>query len=61
MLGPPSMDMLERGARSKEFLDGGGETALTKYRLQLTKNLLGNWRADIFIPQGLTLERSEEI
>jgi serine/threonine-protein kinase SRPK3 len=25
MLGPPPMDMLERGARSKEFFDGEGE------------------------------------
>jgi hypothetical protein len=30
MLGPPPMDMLERGARSKEFFDGDGETALPK-------------------------------
>jgi hypothetical protein len=36
MLGPPPMDMLERGARSKEFFDGEGETALPKYRLKLT-------------------------
>ncbi|KAI4678950.1 uncharacterized protein J4E88_006238 [Alternaria novae-zelandiae] len=25
MLGPPPMDLLERGARSKEFFDGGGK------------------------------------
>jgi nucleolar complex protein 3 len=30
MLGPPPMDMLERGARSREFFDGDGETALPK-------------------------------
>jgi hypothetical protein len=58
MLGPPPMDMLERGARSKEFFDGHGETALPKYRLKLTEVLLRNWIAEIYIPQGLTLERS---
>lgn len=60
MLGPPPTDMLERGARSKEFFDSEGKTALLKYRLKLTEVLLGNWIADIPIPQGLTLERSEE-
>jgi serine/threonine-protein kinase SRPK3 len=60
MLDPPPMDMLERGARSKEFFDGEGETAPPKYHLQLTKVLLGNWIAEIYIPQGLTLEGSEE-
>jgi serine/threonine-protein kinase SRPK3 len=54
------MDMLERGARSKEFFDDEGETALPEYRLKLTEVLLGNWIAEIYIPQGLTLERSEE-
>lgn len=43
MLGPPPMDMLERGARSKEFFNGEG-----------------NWIAEMDIPQGLTLERSEK-
>lgn len=57
MLGPPPTDMLERGARSKEFFDGEGKTALPKYRLKLTEVLLGNWIAEIPIPQGLTLER----
>jgi serine/threonine-protein kinase SRPK3 len=60
MLGPPPMDMLERGARSKEFFDGDGETALPKWRLKLTEELLGNWIAEINILQGLTLERSED-
>jgi serine/threonine protein kinase len=60
MLGSPPMDMLERGARSNEFFDGEGETALPKYRLKLTGVLLGNWIADICIPQDLTLEKSEE-
>ncbi|CAI6333539.1 unnamed protein product [Periconia digitata] len=43
MLGPPPMDMLERGVRSKEFFNGDG-----------------NWIAETKIPQGLTLEGSEE-
>ncbi|RMZ72434.1 kinase domain-containing [Pyrenophora seminiperda CCB06] len=43
MLGPPPVDLLERGKRSKEFFDGEG-----------------NWIAEIGIPQGLTLEGSEE-
>lgn len=60
MLGMPPMDMLERGARSKEFFDGEGETVLPKYRLKITEVLLGNWIAEIEIPQGLTLENSEE-
>ncbi|KAI8932658.1 hypothetical protein NX059_010153 [Plenodomus lindquistii] len=60
MLGPPPMDMLERGARSKEFFDGQGETALLKYRLELTEDLSGNCIAEIDIPQGLTLQKSEE-
>lgn len=60
MLGPPPMDMLERGARSKEFFDSEGETTLPRYRMKLIEVLLGNWIADISIPQGLTLERSEE-
>ena len=60
MLGPPPTDMLERGARSKEFFDGEGKTSLPKYLMKLTEVLLGNWIAKISIPQGLTLERSEE-
>jgi hypothetical protein len=35
MLGPPPTDMLERGARSKEFFDGEGKAALPKYDLKL--------------------------
>lgn len=54
------MDMLKRGARSKEFFHDEGETALPKYRLELIEVLLVNWIAEVFIPQGLTLERSEE-
>jgi serine/threonine-protein kinase SRPK3 len=60
MLGPPPIDMLKRGARSKEFFDDEGKTALPKYRLKSTDVLLGNWIAEIDIPQGLTLESSEE-
>lgn len=60
MLGPPPKDMLERGARSKEFFDGEGETALPKCCLKLTEVSLGNWIAETNIPQGLTLEGSEE-
>ncbi|RYN56439.1 hypothetical protein AA0114_g2775 [Alternaria tenuissima] len=60
MLGPPPIDMLERGARSKEFFDGEGENALPRYRVKLTEVLSGNWIAEIDIPQGLTLETSEE-
>jgi serine/threonine-protein kinase SRPK3 len=60
MLGLPPMDMLERGTRSKEFFDDEGETALRRYRSKLIEVLLGNWIADICIPQGLTLESSEE-
>jgi hypothetical protein len=36
MVGPPPIDMLERGARSKEFFDDEGETPLPKHRLKLT-------------------------
>ena len=60
MLGPPPIDMLKRGARSKEFFDGEGENALPRYRVKLTEVLSGNWIAEIDIPQGLTLETSEE-
>lgn len=60
MLGSPPMDMLERGARSKEFFDGEGKTALPRYILKLNKVLLGSWIAEIYLPQGLTLERLEE-
>lgn len=54
------MDMLERGARSKEFFDGEGEIVLSKYCLKLKEVLSGNWIAEIQVPQGLTLERWEE-
>jgi hypothetical protein len=60
MLGPPPMDMLERGARSKDFFDGEGESALAKYCLKLIEVLVRNWIAEIYIPQALTLESSEE-
>jgi serine/threonine-protein kinase SRPK3 len=60
MLGPPPTDMLEKGARSKEFFDSEGRIALPKYRLKLIEFLLGNWIAEIPIPQDLTLKRSEE-
>lgn len=60
MLGPPPTDMLERGTRSKEPFVGDCETARPRYRLKLTEVLLGRWIAEMNIPQGLTLERSEE-
>jgi hypothetical protein len=60
MLGPPPMDMLERGTRSKELFDCEGETALPKYYMKLTEVPLGNWIAEINIPEGLTLETLEE-
>ncbi|CAN9369461.1 unnamed protein product [Alternaria alternata] len=60
MLGPPPIDMLKRGARSKEFFDDEGENALPRHRVKLTEVLSGNWVAEIDIPEGLTLETSEE-
>jgi serine/threonine-protein kinase SRPK3 len=60
MLGPPPIDMLERGARSTDFFDGEGENALLRYCVKLTEVLSGNWIAEIDVPQGLTLETSEE-
>lgn len=60
MLGPQPIDMLERGTRSKEFFDGEGENALPRYPVKLTEVPSGNWIAEIDIPQGLTLETSEE-
>ena len=60
MLGPPPMDMLKRGTRSKEFFDGEGNTAIPRYCLNLIEVQLGSWIAEIQIPQGLTLENSEE-
>lgn len=60
MLGPPPMDLLERGARSKEFFNGEGETALAKHRAEAKRTFLGNWIAEIDVPQGLTSESWEE-
>ncbi|KAM3540022.1 hypothetical protein ARSEF1564_007048 [Beauveria bassiana] len=43
MLGPPPLDLLQRGARSSEFFTEDGQ-----------------WKAGIPIPEGLSLEASEE-
>lgn len=62
ILGPPPLDMLQRGKRSHEFFTGDGKYPfLAQCTLQrLTENLTGRWKQDIEIPTGVGLELSEK-
>lgn len=70
ILGPPPLDMLKCGKRSSEFFDEDGNykpllinvTHDTKYLAEPSNDIciLGKWKSNIEIPQGRSLEQSEE-
>lgn len=62
MLGPPPLDLLQRGKRRNEFFTPDGEFIQSSYpQFQPTlTEAIGQWRADIPIPEGMSLEASEE-
>lgn len=62
ILGPPPLDLLQRGKRSHEFFtDDGKYSVLTWCPLQrLTKTMFaGKWEQDIEVLTNLSLETSE--
>lgn len=65
ILGPPPLDMLQRGKRSHEFFTTNGKYHYhppTQCTLQMThqRKIAGKWKQDIDIPTGDSLEQSEE-
>jgi hypothetical protein len=61
LLGPPPLDLLERGVRSPEFFSEDGKLPDTaKVRAELTDVFVGQWIADVPIPQGNSLDKAEQ-
>ncbi|KAJ5978133.1 protein kinase domain protein [Penicillium viridicatum] len=64
ILGPPSLDMLQRGKRSHEFFTSDGEYPLPSRSMHFSEayeeNPTGRWKQDIEIPTGVSLELSEK-
>lgn len=61
MLGPPPADLLLRGSRSERFFTEDGMFHVCGLLdMSLTHSCLGEWCADFPIPEGLSLETSEE-
>ncbi|CAG8133364.1 unnamed protein product [Penicillium olsonii] len=57
ILGPPPLDMLQRGKRSHEFFTGDGKYPFLQCNLQKAyEDNLGKWKQDIEIPAGVSLE-----
>lgn len=64
LLGPPPLDLLQRGVRSKEFFSEDGKFVPMdcSRALGLTPWLkTGKWTADVPIPQGNSLEKAERV
>src|SRR5271170_1079831 len=67
-LGPPPLDLLQRGKRSQEFFTEDGTydiLFLDSICFRFKRGLLtilrpGRWKADVEVPQGTSLEQSEE-
>ena len=63
MLGPPPLDMLQRGERSHEFFTNGGKYSFMHRCLcnGLRRQCLftGKWKQDIAVPTNRSLETSE--
>jgi hypothetical protein len=62
VLGPPPLDMLQRGKRSHEFFTNDGKHHLLSvyFGQAYGDKLAGKWRQDLEIPRGMSLELSEE-
>lgn len=60
MLGPPPLDLLKRGVRSQEFFTEDGKSSELFIDFLAHHSCSGEWKADVPIPQGTSLERSEE-
>lgn len=66
LLGPPPLDLLKRGSRSREFFseDGMCQGAIYCRLLEhgvIADNIIGRWIADIPIPQGDSLDKAEQV
>lgn len=62
MLGPPPLDLLSRGQRSREFFAEDGKTPSTSDIPPwdgTEQFLTGTWIADVTIPTGMSLESCE--
>ena len=57
----PPLDLFRRGSRSKKFFDDDGIYVYSCFQLSfILTTFLGKWKADIPIPQVVSLDRSEE-
>ena len=59
LLGPPPLEFLERGSKSREYWDENGKTNNLSVFVNDNDNLslfLGNWRGIVPIPMGRTLD-----
>lgn len=70
MLGPPPVDLLERGKRSREFFTEDGSMnffalwacLLSRKKCILIFGIPGEWKVeDVKVPQGMSLEESEKV
>jgi len=63
MLGPPPLDLLKEGTRSSEFFDEEGaysrQAKVLKEKFLTYWGVIGKWIAEIPIPEGMSLEKSE--
>lgn len=60
LLGPPPLELLQQGERSHEFFAEDGMPATdpqTRYEAGLMDHT-GEWKADIEVPQGRSLENT---
>lgn len=62
VLGPPPLDMLQRGERSHEFFteDGKHPFLARDFVKAYEDDVAGKWKQDIEIPIGTSLEISEQ-
>ena len=64
LLGPPPLDLIQRGSRSPEFFTEDGKFGLDDMHqataILTPVNRLGLWNADVPIAKGPSLEDSEE-
>ena len=63
VLGPPPLDMLQRGKRSHEFFTDDGkycDLVQCPFAEAYELKIAGKWKQDIDIPTGVSLEQSEK-
>lgn len=61
MIGPPPLDLVQKGARSSEFFTQNGRMICTVIsRVIANKTCAGQWNAGIPVPEGRSLEGAED-